>query len=44
MTQLDEKLTQIDSESGFRNRPLAGRVGRVVLGVLFRIASPRRRR
>jgi hypothetical protein len=44
MTQLDEKLTQIHSESGVGRRPLAGRVGGALLGVLFRLSLRKRRR
>lgn len=44
MTQLDEKLTQIHSESRMGERPLVGRVGGAVLGVLFRLSLRRRRR
>jgi len=43
MTQLDEKLRQIDSES-LRGGRLARRtVGRVLLGGIFKVASLRRR-
>ncbi|HEV8361682.1 MAG TPA: hypothetical protein VGR28_14630 [Candidatus Thermoplasmatota archaeon] len=44
MTQFDEKLTQIQSES-FREGKLARRrLGAMVLGALFRLGTLRRRR
>jgi hypothetical protein len=44
MTQFDEKLTQIQSES-FREGRLARRgIGSLLLGALFRLGSLRRRR
>jgi hypothetical protein len=44
MTQFDEKLTQIQSESFREGRLVRRRVGGALLGVLFRLSGLGRRR
>lgn len=44
MTQFDEKLTQIQSESFREGKLVRRRAGGALLGLLFKLGSLRRRR